>query len=157
MDFEASLNLAQRLSAYIPTTLTRHLLTEGLPIAGVPYPQTAATLFADMSGFTAMSENLASDGLRGAEEVNRVLLLTFTGMIDLIHRAGGAISHFYGDAMSVYFPDDDGGAAHRAISCAQMMQVLMMTSFNRVVTNRPQNKDPFFDLSMKVGVGYGTC
>jgi class 3 adenylate cyclase len=59
-----------------------------------------------------MSEELGTDGPRGAEEVNRVLLLTFTGMIDLIHRFGGAVSHFYGDAMSVYFPDEDGSAVY---------------------------------------------
>ena len=104
-----------------------------------------------------MSEELASDGPRGAEELNRVLLVTFTAMIDVIHELGGAVNHFYGDAMSVYFPDTDGTAALRAIVCAQMMQQLMLTSFNRVVTNRPPGKHPFFELTIKIGVGYGRC
>jgi class 3 adenylate cyclase len=149
--------LAQRLAAYIPATLTRQILAEGLPTPGQPRALQAATMFTDMSGFTAMSEELASDGARGAEEVNRVLLLTFTGMIDLIHSFGGAISHFYGDAMSVYFPDEDGTAAKRALACAQQMQQLMRVSFNRVGTNRPPGKEPFFKLTMKVGLGYGDC
>jgi predicted ATPase/class 3 adenylate cyclase len=104
-----------------------------------------------------MSEELASDGPRGAEELNRVLLMTFTAMIDLIHQMGGEVSHFYGDAMSVYFPDGDGRAPHRALACAQLMQRLMLTSFQRVVTNRPSNKSPFFELTIKIGVGYGLC
>ncbi|MCA9957401.1 MAG: tetratricopeptide repeat protein [Anaerolineales bacterium] len=149
--------LARRLAAYIPVTLARQILAEGLPEPGQPRSLTAATLFSDISGFTAMSEELASDGPRGAEEVNRVLLLTFTAMIDIIHQMGGAVSHFYGDAMSVYFPDDDGQAAVRALSCAQQMQQLMLISFERVVTNRPPDKNPFFHLTIKIGVGYGRC
>jgi class 3 adenylate cyclase/tetratricopeptide (TPR) repeat protein len=147
----------RQLAAYIPVTLAEYILRAGLPTPGTPHPLNAATLFSDISGFTGMSEELASDGPRGAEELNRVLLVTFTAMIDVIHELGGAVNHFYGDAMSVYFPDTDGTAAHRALLCAQMMQQLMLTSFNRVVTNRPPGKHPFFDLTIKIGVGYGRC
>ncbi len=153
----STIELARKLGAYVPVTLVRQVLTDGLPVPGETHSLNAATLFADMSGFTAMSEELASDGPRGAEELNRVLLVTFTAMIDVIHEMGGAVSHFYGDAMSVYFPDEDGQAALRALSCARNMQQLMLTSFGRVVTNRPPQKSPFFDLTIKIGVGYGRC
>lgn len=149
--------LARRLAAYIPVTLARQILRDGLPAPGRPRSLMAATLFSDISGFTAMSEELASDGPRGAEELNRVLLAMFTAMIGVIHDMGGAVSHFYGDAMSVYFPDGDGRAAVRALACAQMMQQLMATSFDRVVTNRPLGKSPFFHLTLKIGLGYGRC
>ncbi|MCL4265014.1 MAG: AAA family ATPase [Anaerolineae bacterium] len=147
----------RRLAAYLPVTLARRVLDDGLPQPGIPRPLAAAALFSDISGFTAMSEELAADGSRGAEELNRVLLMTFTAMIDVIHQMGGAVSHFYGDAMSVYFPDEDGWAANRALACAQMMQRLMLTSFSRVVTSRPPGKQPFFELTIKIGVGYGLC
>ncbi|MEZ4590650.1 MAG: adenylate/guanylate cyclase domain-containing protein [Chloroflexota bacterium] len=147
----------RQLAAYIPATLADRILRQGLPTPGEPHALTAATLFSDISGFTGMSEELASDGPRGAEELNRVLLVTFTAMIDVIHELGGAVNHFYGDAMSVYFPETDGTAASRALVCAQMMQQLMLTSFNRVVTNRPPGKHPFFELTIKIGVGYGRC
>ena len=110
-----SREMVQRLAAYIPLTLARQILDDDLPQPGIPRPLPAATLFTDMSGFTAMSEELAKDGSRGAEELNRVLLLTFTAMIDLIHEMGGSVSHFYGDAMAVYFPDETGLAARRAL------------------------------------------
>ncbi|WP_420642885.1 tetratricopeptide repeat protein [Candidatus Leptofilum sp.] len=147
----------RQLAAYIPATLADRIMRHGLPTPGEPRSLMAATLFSDISGFTRMSEELASDGPRGAEELNRVLLVTFTAMIDVIHELGGAVNHFYGDAMSVYFPDTDGTAAQRALVCAQMMQQLMLTSFNRVVTNRPPGKHPFFELTIKIGVGYGRC
>lgn len=148
---------AQKLAPYLPVTLARDILQHGLTTPGHPHTLTAATLFADISGFTAMSEELAGDGPRGAEEVNRVLLQTFTAMVDIIHELGGAISHFYGDAMSVYFPEEDGQAAARALACAQQMQQLMLSRFRTVKTSRPADKNPTFPLTMKIGVGYGRC
>ncbi len=148
---------AQRLAAYLPLTLVRDILQQGPIVPGHPHTLIAATLFADISGFTAMSEELAGDGPRGAEEVNRVLLQTFTAMVDVIHNLGGAISHFYGDAMSVYFPEEDGQAAARALACAQQMQQLMLSRFHTVQTSRPAGKNPGFPLTMKIGVGYGRC
>jgi adenylate cyclase len=147
----------ERLVAYVPVTLVRQILHDNLPPPGRPHTVVAATLFSDISGFTAMSEELGTDGPRGAEEVNRVLLLTFTGMIDLIHQFGGAVSHFYGDAMSVYFPDEDGTAAQRALACAQQMQQLMLNHFSHIAVNRPAGKDPFFELTIKIGLSYGPC
>ena len=153
-----SLELARHLASYLPVTFVRQILDEGnLPSAGVPQGVDAATLFADVSGFTAMSEELATDGPRGAEELTRVLEVTFTAMVDVIHDLGGSISHYYGDAMSVYFPDDDGVAAQRALACAQEIQQLMSASLGRAVTNRPANKNPIFELTVKLGLGYGRC
>lgn len=151
------MNSLRRLAAFIPVTLSRHILRHGAMAAGEPNELYAATLFSDISGFTAMSEELATDGARGAEEVNRVLMLTFTAMIDLIHAMGGAVAHFHGDAMAIYFPDEDGNAAARALSCAQQMQALMLTRFQAVETHRPPAKDPLFPLTIKIGVGYGRC
>ncbi len=152
-----NIELAHHLASYLPVTLVRQMLRDGLPTPGVPYGLDAATLFADVSGFTAMSEELATDGPRGAEELHRVLLTTFTAMVTVIHQWGGAISHYYGDAMSVYFPDEDGRAAQRALCCAQEMQQLMTTSLGRAVTNRPPDKEPIFMLTIKIGLGYGRC
>jgi adenylate cyclase len=162
--------VARRLTAYLPATLAQQILEEGLPPPGRPRPLIAATLFSDISGFTRMAEELATDGPRGAEELNRVLLLTFTAMINVIHDAGGSVSHFHGDAMMVYFPekpDADGSstasgrgpspAAIQALACAQLMQRLMATTFGRVVANRPPHQDPVFYLTMKIGVAYGRC
>lgn len=154
---QAVRGLARRLAAYLPVTLTRRILSEDLPAPGKARWLTAATLFSDISGFTVMAEELAADGPRGAEALNRSLLMTFTAMISAIHDAGGAVCHFHGDAMLVYFPDEDGGAAGRALACARFMQSLMLTSFAHVETNRSSGQKSRFDLTMKIGVGYGRC
>ncbi len=160
---QAMRRLARRLSAYLPVTVIREILQDGLPELDTPRWLTAATMFADVSGFSQMAEALAVDGPRGAEELNRTLLMTFTALINAIHDAGGAVSHFHGDAMMVYFPDVDGQAAARALAAARFMQSLMLTSLAQVQTARaddPTQTGPLgqsFDLTIKVGVGYGRC
>lgn len=154
---QAGRQLARRLAAYLPMTVTRQILSESLVQPGEVNWIDAATLFADISGFTEMAEVLAVDGPRGAETLNRRLLMTFTALINAIHDAGGAVSHFHGDAMMVYFPDTDGRAAVRALGCARFMQSLMLTSystFNDTPTDKPQ---PTFSLTMRIGLGYGRC
>ena len=149
--------LAERMAAYIPQTIT-HRLLRGEPFEpGQPRRFMAATLFADISGFSHMANVLAADGPRGAEELNRVLLMTFTAMINAIHNAGGVVSHFHGDAMMVYIPDDDGQAAVNALACAQFMQSLIQQGYNQASVTRANNQQATFNLSMRVGVGYGEC
>ncbi len=149
--------LARRLAAYLPMTVTRQILRQELRRPGEADIFEAATMFADMSGFTSMAETLADDGPRGAEELNRALLITFTALINAIHGAGGAVSHFHGDAMMVYFLDADGQAATRALACARFMQSLMLTSFSKLSVKRAGNRETSFGLTIKIGVGYGRC
>ena len=63
--------LAQRLAAYIPTTLTRKILQDEPIVPGRAEMITAATMFADMSGFTHVAEALTVDGARGTEALSR--------------------------------------------------------------------------------------
>lgn len=148
--------LAQRLSAYIPVTLTRKILQDEQLNPGQSELIKAATVFADMSGFTPMAEALAVNGARGTEALSRALLMTFTSLINAIHDAGGAVSHFHGDAMMIYFPDTDGRAASRALASAQFMQSLMQTNFAEVNMMQTREEDSY-TLSIKIGVGYGRC
>lgn len=154
---QAGRNLARRLAAYLPMTVTRQILNEELPQPGQVRWIQAATLFADISGFTTMAEALAVDGPRGAETLNRRLLMTFTALINAIHDAGGAVSHFHGDAMMVYFTDADGRAAGRALGCARFMQSLMLTSYSEFNPTASSSSRTTFSLTMRIGLGYGRC
>ncbi len=149
--------LGQQVAAYLPRSVVYRLAQGETLHPGEPHWLAAATLFSDISGFTRMAEELASDGPRGAEELNRVLLFVFTGMINTIHQYGGVVSHFYGDAMMVYFPDTEGLAVTRALACARQMQGLMADTFQMVKVNRPPGKQDIFRLTMKMGLSYGRC
>ncbi|MFP3914031.1 MAG: AAA family ATPase, partial [Actinomycetota bacterium] len=60
-------------------------------------------VFADLSGFTSMTERLASLGRRGAEEVSAIISETFAAMLTEAYRAGGSLLKFGGDALLLLF------------------------------------------------------
>lgn len=139
---------------YLPPTLVRAALTQGIPlneIAATDIP--AAILFADVSGFTPLTELLARRGAEGPEELTYVLNTYFSAMIDALEDEGGEVVKFSGDALTVLFPAIDeplGYAVRRALQAATQMQHLM-TAFSTVTTSAGP-----VHLAMKIGIGAGT-
>ena len=73
-------------------------------------------LFADIAGFTRLSERLASRGRAGAEEVAGLIGAVLTALVAELESRGGDVLIFAGDALIVLF--DGGGAAARAVQAA---------------------------------------
>src|SRR5438067_2061942 len=93
------------LARYVPSFLSQRLV--GGPAAGTgPFADTlsAAALFADISGFTALSERLAARGSDGVEELTRVLNAYFGRLIEIITGHGGDVVKFAGDALLAFWP-----------------------------------------------------
>ena len=61
-------------------------------------------LFADISGFTKISEACASLGIRGNEELAFCINRYMEGMVKNLAKFGGDIIKFVGDAMIVMWP-----------------------------------------------------
>ncbi|HEX5216892.1 MAG TPA: AAA family ATPase [Vicinamibacterales bacterium] len=86
----------------------------------------AALLFADLSGFTALTDRFAAQGPAGAEALARLLNLCFGRLADEILAAGGDVLHFAGDAPIALFPETPApGALARASACALRLQAAM--------------------------------
>ncbi len=60
-------------------------------------------VFADVSGFTALSERLAKQGRIGAELVNQLLSISFTAMLEVALGLGGDLISFGGDSLCLLF------------------------------------------------------
>lgn len=75
-------------------------------------------LFADLRGFTALSERL------GAEETVGMLNEHFSAMVDVIFAHGGTLDKFMGDGLLAYFgaPLPSADHATQAVACAFAMQ-----------------------------------
>jgi len=106
--------------AYIPMD-RRHALATGHQL---PDRTNGAALFADISGFTPLTEALVRElgPQRGAEELTRYLNLVYDAVIDEVHRFGGSVIAFAGDAITCWLEGDDG---RRATACALAMQTAM--------------------------------
>jgi class 3 adenylate cyclase/tetratricopeptide (TPR) repeat protein len=102
------------LRPYVPATLLQWT-------SGTRHEERIGTLVsADISGFTALSERLASKGREGAEELTTVINDCFTGMIDDCNLHGGDVLKFGGDALLVLF--DGPQHAERACRAAIAMR-----------------------------------
>ena len=108
-----------------------------------------AALFADISGFTPLTEELVLDlgPQRGAEELTRYLNRVYDSLIQVLHYYGGSVISFSGDAITCWLEGDDG---LRSVSCALSMQS-RMKDFAEVTT--PSGK--VISLAMKAAVSIG--
>lgn len=108
---------------YIPVDRWQALLKgESLPAS-----TSGAVLFADISGFTPLTEglSLALGPTRGAEELSRQLNQVYDALIAEVDRYRGAVISFSGDAITCWFDDRDSDAPARAVQCALLMQERM--------------------------------
>ena len=91
--------------SFLPIHLRRELARGKCPVPHETlFP--AALLFSDISGFTALTERLQARGREGAEEVSLLVSRAFEPAIEAIHRSGGSVVNFAGDALFSIF----GGA-----------------------------------------------
>ena len=97
------------LAAYVPMD-RRLALARGETL---PDRTTGAVLFADISGFTRLTEALAAElgRKRGAEEVLRHLNPVYEALIATLYRYGGSVIGFPGDAITCWLDDGQMSAA----------------------------------------------
>lgn len=96
-------------SAFIPVD-RRQALALG---QALPDRASGATLFADISGFTPLAEELtrAFGPERGAEELVSQLNQIYDALIAEVDRYGGSVIGFSGDGVMCWFDGDDGRRA----------------------------------------------
>jgi class 3 adenylate cyclase/tetratricopeptide (TPR) repeat protein len=97
-------DLINTLASYVPDLIARRLATDPTPINNpITERFPAAVLFADISGFTALTEQMAQRGPGGAEELTLLLNGYFGQLIKLITSYGGDVVKFAGDALIALF------------------------------------------------------
>ncbi len=106
-------------------------------------------LFADISGFTPLTETLAREmgPQRGSEEITRHLNQVYDAVIAEVHGQGGSVIGFSGDAITCWFDQDNGLRA--AASGLAMQQA--MDRFANVVTPSGQT----VALAIKTSIACG--
>jgi predicted ATPase/class 3 adenylate cyclase len=131
--------------AYIPGDRRRALATLGQMSDRV----VGAALFADISGFTTLTEALAKElgAHRGAELITKSLNEVFHALISVLDRYGGEVIYFSGDAITCWIDGDDG---MRATACGLAMQRTMQ-QLHEVVTPAGIR----VALAMKIAVAVG--
>ncbi|MCX7840338.1 MAG: AAA family ATPase, partial [Anaerolineae bacterium] len=115
-----------------------------------------SALFADISGFTALTESLAQalGTARGAEELTRQLNQVYDALITHVHNYRGSVIGFAGDAMTCFFEEKYEGGSRKY----EDSYFLLPTSSFRAVTCALAMQDAmraFPHLALKIGIATG--
>jgi class 3 adenylate cyclase/tetratricopeptide (TPR) repeat protein len=142
--------LADTLACYVPELILRRFTADGIPLSAAESQGVqGAVLFADISGFTRLTERLALKGPEGAEELSSILNAYFKELIALIASHGGDVVKFAGDALIAVWAIESLGAdlaalGLRAAQCGLAAQKAL-GGYQAAGTT----------LSLRVGIGVG--
>lgn len=133
----------ERLMRYFsPTIAARLALKSGVTVGE---RREITVLFADLRGFTAISERLSP------ESVVALLNEYHRSMVTVLFAHGGTLDKFTGDGFMAYFgaPEPNADHARDAVTCALAMQ----DALRRLNTERAQRADVL--LAMGIGLHSG--
>lgn len=141
---------SQSLLGYLPAMVIKKIIDDNKDLSeNLPYHYFIKTvsLFADISGFTKLSESFAKLGRIGPEFLAFSLNRYMEQLINIIGKNGGDIFKFAGDALLVIWPEGSSieDSCKRAVQCALEIQSKL---HNVGISNDKK-------LSIKVGLGVG--
>lgn len=110
----------ERAGLYVPRILQQHLAEDPLRQAWIAE---GTAVFADISGFTRLSEALAQKGREGAEHITETIEQIFGLMLGVAYERGGSLLKFGGDALLLWF-EGERHAVHAAGAAPGMRRVL---------------------------------
>ncbi len=100
--------------------------------------------FADISGFTQITENLMKMGIEGSEILNKTLNFYYENIIKIIKNYNGDILGFAGDALNAFFEKEE-----EAINSSIEIQEFFKKN------SRAETPIGIFDISIKIGIASG--
>lgn len=138
-------------AAYIPARIVYHQLTNPQPGRTTGAFWEGTLLFADLSGFTNLSERLSVLGRQGAEEVSTLVNRLFAALLHEVQTHNGTLLKFGGDALTVFFDAAMLGDQHAVAACAAALAMQRrMDEFARLETRAGT-----FTLRLRIGVHAG--
>ena len=161
----SNLALTELLASYVPRLIQNRVVADPSPIeAPVAEEFQAAVLFADISGFTLLTERMAQMGPTGVEILARILNEYFGQLIDIVHSYGGDVVKFAGDAGIAVWPilpdltvESPASTASGAVSRADLWQWTMRAAecaievHKRLTNYKVENANLYLKLAVSMG------
>ncbi len=124
-----------------------HIVLQNYELGNLEEEFKAYVMFADISGFTNITEKLSEYGKIGAEILTDTLNTLFAPVINSIYNSGGMITTFAGDALTAIFP---GGSKAEVVST---LKSAIKEFEDRSVVSTPYGK---FKFELRMGIGSGS-
>ena len=140
--YEEKSLLRDTISRYVSPQMCTEILNNPSLLQLGGQRRRVTVLFADIAGFTALSENMEP------EKVVEMLNAFFTEMVELVFQHQGTLDKYFGDALMAEFgvPVEIPGAASQAVACALAMH-------RRLQEMRDQGLTPI--QKMRIGINTG--
>jgi class 3 adenylate cyclase len=135
---------SRKFDSFVPRVLLRRLATAPEDLV---QEVEGTAVFADVSGFTRLTERLARVGKEGAEHLVDTINACFSTLLADAYAHGGSLLKFGGDALLLWFEGTD----HAVRACASA--ALMRSTLRRV--GRIETSAGKVVLRMSVGVHSG--
>jgi class 3 adenylate cyclase len=147
-------SLHQSLSSFLPQYIGEN---EKLYTETYSALRPGTFLFADVSGFTALSEKLQRTGGReGTDILTEVISDFFSRMLEILAKSNGQMLKFAGDALLTFFPSVAGDdESPFAIRTGLRMQREMAANFQPIT--HPALKELFGEHDLKLTMSIGVC
>ncbi|MCP4543862.1 MAG: AAA family ATPase [Chloroflexi bacterium] len=139
-------SLHHTLTNFLPRYLLNLSLTPGQPHGEL---LEGSFIFADVTGFTALTAELSKQGTEGLEEMNRLMSALFGALIDPLLDSGGDLLIFAGDAVLACFParpEQPQGQDARWATRTALRLVEAIADFGHIET-------PYGDFSLTMSAG----
>lgn len=150
-------SLYKALTSFLPQYIAEDEITRSPDYRAL---REGTFMFADVSGFTALSEQLAQGGGDDGSEILTIIMNDyFAEMLEILAKSDGQLLKFAGDALLVFFPSNDTGLQdlHKAIRSGWRMQ--------RAIKRFQPITDPrlvallgggqSYELTMSIGIARG--
>lgn len=146
------------LASYAPPPYLRFLSETPQPETAVRLPVHAAVLFADVSGFTRLTERLCREGEVGVELLASTLNAYFGHVIDVITGLGGEVVKFAGDGLIAIWaqPAYEALTREQAERCAEQAARCAL-SLQRGLRDVSPVQVHGITMSMRIGIGLGAA
>lgn len=99
----------------------------------------AAVLFADLTGFTPLAEELSKQGARGAEQLKEILDICFGKLVELASAFAGDVIKFPGDGALVLWRVQQGGDLAGAVRLASKCGLILQETLDGLVAAKREN------------------
>ena len=123
----ATPELLTALSSYASHLVVRRLLDDPTALQPQKLPiierYESTVVFADISGFTPLTERMAARGREGVERLTAFLNEFFGELVSLVHEYGGDIVKFAGDAVLAHWPSLPDAVEYEALQACRVSTV----------------------------------
>ena len=140
------------LGSFLPEKIKSICLEKQGAIKGYAETISGVVIFADISGFTYLTEHIVKTSPNGVDIITKLLNKFFTPLINIIKTYNGQIIQYVGDAIQFYIPQIDCSVKANileSIDCS--MEILSYIKKHRII----EIGGIQFDIDIKIGLSYG--